>query len=369
MERSVSLSWTQKLQLLRGVLGGERAFAGPFTVLLDITSRCNLSCVGCRYHSPEIDLPSLSDPAIRDVPLELVERLCSEFPELGTRAVMLISEGESLLHPQVYEIIRLCKASGARVTLFTNGTLLTEDRRTALIRSGLDTLKISYWGTGPDEWARNYPGTDPDLLRRVAGHVRLMNKSKQAADSPRPRTILHYVINRNSYRKLREAVEVAADILCDGISFSVFKPRRGLLDCHALTAPEEGIVIKELQTLRPILQDYSLAHNLDDVLLRYRIGGKCWLKLPCYIGWLDARVKMDGTVQPCAPCSLQLGSLQGTSLREIWNGPAFRNFRKAASSRRSLAGLQENCDCIYCCHVPTNQLMYRYAGWLRGKHS
>jgi MoaA/NifB/PqqE/SkfB family radical SAM enzyme len=303
------------------------------------------------------------------MPVELVERLCPEFPRLGTQSVVLISEGESLLHPKILEIIRLLKASGVRVTLFTNGTTLTEDCGTALVKTGLDILRVSYWGTGPEEWATNYPGTNPELLRRVGDQVRSLNKLKRAASVRNPRAILHYVINRSSHRGAPEVAGLAADLLFDEVCFSVFKPRKGFLQSHALTADEQRYVIRQLRKSRSTLRKHGLDHNIDALLLRYGVGEECWLKLPCYIGWVDARIKMDGSVLPCAPCDLIMGNLFQTSLEEIWNGPAFRRFREAAASRKGLAQLQGDCDCAYCCHVPTNQRIHRYARWLPGRQS
>lgn len=41
----------QKIKLLQGLLTGEYAHTGPFHAVVGLTSRCNLRCVGCRYHS------------------------------------------------------------------------------------------------------------------------------------------------------------------------------------------------------------------------------------------------------------------------------------------------------------------------------
>jgi MoaA/NifB/PqqE/SkfB family radical SAM enzyme len=364
VSRSISLSWIERLRFLKSIVAGERAQAGPFTVLLDITRRCNLTCVGCRYHSSELAGPTLSDSSPEEMPVDLVERLCSEVRELGTRAIILISEGESLLHPRVFEIIRLGKSSGMRVSVLTNGTVLNGPKREQLIQSGLDLLKISHWGTGPDQWKINYPGTDPDVLRRVRGNIEELNRAKRFAGTTKPRTVIHYVINRHSLPFLRDAIEMASDTRCEEMFFSVFKTRRGSLERHALDPAQEHVVMGELRALEPELKKRCLAHNLDDVLLRYRIGQDCWQRLPCYVGWVDARVKMDGTVRPCGPCNLSMGNLNERSLKDIWNGAAYRDFRKATGSRKSLAELQPSCDCTYCCHVPTNHRIHRYAGTL-----
>jgi hypothetical protein len=44
------------------------------------------------------------------------------------------------------------------------------------------------------------------------------------------------------------------------------------------------------------LNSLSMEHNIGETLLRYRIGEAVWNKLPCYVGWLHARIKVDGMV-------------------------------------------------------------------------
>jgi MoaA/NifB/PqqE/SkfB family radical SAM enzyme len=41
----------QKYRLLKGLCTGDRACTGPFYVTLDVTSRCNLLCLGCRFRA------------------------------------------------------------------------------------------------------------------------------------------------------------------------------------------------------------------------------------------------------------------------------------------------------------------------------
>ena len=157
----------QKARLLRGVLHGEAAFGGPIYVDVDVTRRCNLHCVGCQYHSSHTrDLPS-SDPTVQDVPFEQIEQLSTDLSKLGTREVLLVGEGEPLLHPRVCDIVSAFKTAGCRVQVFTNGTLIDEGLARALIESGLDILRVSLWASSVDEY-------------------RLVNPARALASSTRP---------------------------------------------------------------------------------------------------------------------------------------------------------------------------------------
>ena len=90
----------QKVNLLRGLLTGETAYAGPFFVTIDVTRRCNLTCLGCRYHSSLVNLPAPGDPAILEISFDLVEKLSEELAAMGTTIISFMGEGESMVIPQ-----------------------------------------------------------------------------------------------------------------------------------------------------------------------------------------------------------------------------------------------------------------------------
>ena len=61
---------------------------------------------------------------------------------LGT-AIIAISGGEPMLHPDLDEIIRHIRATGAIAGLITNGYLLNAERIERFNHAGLDHLQIS----------------------------------------------------------------------------------------------------------------------------------------------------------------------------------------------------------------------------------
>ena len=73
---------------------------------------------------------------------------------------------------------------------------------------------------------------------------------------------------------------------------------------------------------------------------------------------------MDGTVLPCGDCNLVMGNLYDNSLEEIWNGPAYRAFRRQTWTRAGLRALGRQCDCAFCCHVLDNARVHRFFKWV-----
>jgi MoaA/NifB/PqqE/SkfB family radical SAM enzyme len=112
----------------------------PIQVHIIPMRRCNLSCTYCNEYD------DFSDP----VPLEEMYRRIDKLAALGT-TLITISGGETLLHPQLDDIIRRIRSHGILSGLITNGYLLTPQRIQQLNDSGLDHLQISIDNVKPDE--------------------------------------------------------------------------------------------------------------------------------------------------------------------------------------------------------------------------
>jgi len=352
-------TFLQKIKLLRGLSTGERAYAGPILVTVGVTRRCNLQCLGCRYHSPLIHIPPPEDPGILDILPDLFEKLCQELTSMGTGKLVLTGEGEPLLHPDLFDFISTAKGAGFHVTLFTNGTLLDEVKTQALIDSRLDALIVSLWTSSPEEYEQNYPGTNPDHFRRVVEGLNLLSAFKANRKTPLPSVILYHPINRYNYEKIASIAELGHATGCSGLHFVPFITHSGELAQHALSPVEEKRLCHSLIQMKQRLDSVHMNHNIDEIVLRYRIGEAVWEILPCYTGWFHARIKVEGTVFPCAQYHLSLGSLEKTSFREIWNSPAYRTFRRQTLTRRGLASVAKNCDCGFCCFVSDNNRIHQ----------
>jgi MoaA/NifB/PqqE/SkfB family radical SAM enzyme len=112
----------------------------PIQVHIIPMRRCNLSCAYCNEYD------DVSEP----VPIEEMYRRIDKLAALGTTLVT-ISGGETLLHPQLDDIIRRIRSHGMISGLITNGYLLTPQRIQQLNQAGLDHLQISIDNVQPDD--------------------------------------------------------------------------------------------------------------------------------------------------------------------------------------------------------------------------
>jgi MoaA/NifB/PqqE/SkfB family radical SAM enzyme len=59
-----------------------------------------------------------------------------------------------------------------------------------------------------------------------------------------------------------------------------------------------------------------------------------------------------------------MGNLRDTPFADIWNGEAYRAFRRQAASLEGLASFSSDCECRWCCYARDNYLVHRIAKWV-----
>ncbi|MDO8283295.1 MAG: radical SAM protein [Thermodesulfovibrionia bacterium] len=360
------MSLYKRAKLLHGLLTGEVAKTGPFFVDIDLTNRCNLKCLGCTYHSSDVKKVSQQGSAEADISVDLFKDLCKELKIMGTESLIFHGSGEPFLHNNILDMLSIAKESGFHVTIITNGTLLDMDMLKSLIGLRLDTLKVSLWASSIDGYRKNYPGTNPDYFDKVINTLKLLTSLKASLKSRTPLLQLHHPINRHNYKTIGEFTNLALDTGCNILSFSPFWTVKGQVDSAALSKDEEEVMIRSLRKNKERLKYLTINDRTDDTLLKYRLGSSVWKKVPCYVAWYHARVRVDGKVQPCGRClpEVNFGNLNNDTLHDIWNGESIRSFRSAALDPRTKASMLEGCDCNYCCFAVDNMKVHRIFKWI-----
>jgi MoaA/NifB/PqqE/SkfB family radical SAM enzyme len=119
-----------------------RAVGSRYTPLLAqivVTRRCNLSCGYCNEYD------DFSPP----VPLATMLARIEHLGKLGTASITLTG-GEPLLHPELDTLVRTARATGAIVTMITNGFHLSRNWIARLNAAGLHGMQVSIDNLRPD---------------------------------------------------------------------------------------------------------------------------------------------------------------------------------------------------------------------------
>jgi MoaA/NifB/PqqE/SkfB family radical SAM enzyme len=122
--------------------------------------RCNLACTYCN------EFDDFSKPVATEEMFRRVDKLGA----LGT-AVITISGGEPLLHPELDDIIRRIRMNGMIAGLITNGYFLVPERIQRLNRAGLEWLQISIDNVTPDDVSKKSLKVLDKKLENLAEHA------------------------------------------------------------------------------------------------------------------------------------------------------------------------------------------------------
>ncbi len=356
-----------KLQLLRGMLSGNKAYNAPSYVSVDITRRCNLQCLFCPIHSPEIKGKFEGTSAVDDISLEIFETLCIELGKMGTRLVIIEGEGEPMLHKHVFDFISIVKKNKMEAMLLTNGTLLNHENAERLVDSDLDFLKVSLWSSSAQEYDQSHPDVNPAVFHKIIQGVKYIAEWKKEKSCKTPVIELYYILTSRNYKTLDRLGLLASEIGANAIWFSTLHDMSGKFSDLVVGLKDQEACFGALNKLKKQLASLSLEHNIDFIIQRYLMGEKAYLKMPCYAGWFYARIKMDGKIFPCFWNNSLMGDLNQSSFEKIWNASAYRAFRDKAGTKPGIAEIATGCDCNWCSHAVNTKKIYDIIKWFPGK--
>jgi MoaA/NifB/PqqE/SkfB family radical SAM enzyme len=321
-------------------VSGERAKVAhdpPVCLYLEVTNRCNLLCTTCPRTYEELEPPA-------DLSWELFTSIVDQLPDLA-RAV-LHGVGEPMLVANLPQMVRYLKDRGVYVLFNTNGTVLSERNGRALIDAGLDELRVSLDASNRESFkairGRDYFG-------RIIRNLRAFRKLQDREGLTRPQVSLWLTGLRETVKELPAFVKLAADIgvkevylqrLVFFAASAIGKARPDQALFEQLTQ-EEALYLTQAEDLaRSLGVTFSASGAATEPGLSLKGSGDASPWSLCRRPWSLMYFTANGRALPCciAPFSQHgydnytLGDAKQQSLQEIWNGPAYRNFRAALLS-------------------------------------
>lgn len=133
--------------------------ATPTVLNLEPTTLCNFNCWYCiGRHMKQGELAFDDFVSVLD-----------NFPSL--KMIALVGEGEPLIHKRFFDMVRVAKERGIRVSTISNGSAFSQSVIKKICDSGLDYISISIDSVDPETFAQSR--IDGDLNKVCAGIERL----------------------------------------------------------------------------------------------------------------------------------------------------------------------------------------------------
>ena len=300
----------------------------PVSGAIELTSRCNLRCIHCYV--------TCDHRCGRNNPAELSARwwmdLIDQIADAGC-LFLLFTGGECLLRPDFPEIYRHACKKGLLVTVFSNGTSITEKVMDVFEKYPPHSVEISLYGATAVTYEK---------ITHVAGSF---EKCKQGIDQIfdhgfhlKLKTML---LNMNIH-ELAEMEVFAADM---GVPFrfdAMISPR---LDgdpapLNYRVRPEQ-VVAKEFADQKRAKQQHDFYYRMN----RQAISTDLYV---CGAGMNMFHIDAFGIMRPCMMVPGRGQSLLNRSFKQIWHSEAFTQFSKKEKAPEACQTCDKKMLCGYC---------------------
>ena len=167
---------------------------------IEPTTRCNFTCGFCSGRQMD-----QSDFAVEDF-----ERLLASFPDL--EHIELQGEGEPLLHKGFFEMARQARARGIRLSMITNGSLLSEERVAAILDVGFEAIYVSI--ESPEEAA--FQKIRGGLLSKVKEGIARLLAARNARGMKQPTVGFAITVLKDTAQSLPAIADLYHELKMDG---------------------------------------------------------------------------------------------------------------------------------------------------------
>jgi radical SAM protein with 4Fe4S-binding SPASM domain len=301
----------------------------PFIVAWEVTKSCNLSCIHCRASATDA-----RDP--KELTTEEGFRLLDALKSFGVKMVILTG-GEALVRRDVFDLARYGTSLGLRMTLATNGSLVTKEVAEKIKQSGIVRVSVSLDGTTSEVH---------DEFRGLKGAFDLATEGiRTLIDSGVPVQINTTVAAMN-VDQMKDFPAMIRDL--GAIAWHVF-----FLVPTGRGAQLEAATVQEY---RDMLEEFYLVYKEARIECKatcapqfYRLlaekGGDVKTK-GCLAGTGFAFISSLGEVQPCGFFQVSLGNIREKAFKEIWEeSPVLRSLRDT----KQLQGPCKSCEYTNVC--------------------
>ncbi len=328
----------------------------PVTTLrrayVEITNLCNLSCSTCMRNVWQVEYGCMSEQTFACL-LSGIQAF-SPKPE-----IFFGGYGEPLSHPGCLDMIEQAKSLGLKVSLITNGILLSEEVSRRLIELGLDRLWVSLDGASPECYldirlGNALPGIIENLKRLRALQVQQYGFYGYGR---LPRLGIAFVAMKRNIHDLPEIIRLGSEL--GAVEYSITN-----VLAHNPALRQESLYFRSMDQMRnPAAHQWKQIIHIptidvnsttDQVLVKLlkssdqldlfgsdlgQDGDQC-----PFVERGSLSIRWDGKVSPCLPLLYThayylnerqrtsqeyfVGDLQRSSLADIWNDRNYLALRR-----------------------------------------
>ncbi|MBZ0300914.1 MAG: radical SAM protein [Anaerolineae bacterium] len=218
----------------------------PRLIFWETTAGCNLRCIHCR----RVTLADQLTP--QDLSTQEAFQLVDQVAEVG-KPVFVLSGGEPLFRPDIFEIARYATDAGLPVALATNGTLVDDAVAAQIKASGVKRVSISFDGAD---------AATHDAFRGLAGSFEATIRGFKALRSVGLPVQINTTVANHNKTQLNAMLQLAKDLDAVGLHLFLLVP----VGCGVEIAEEQMITAQEYEQVLNWM--YDLEQSEPDLQLK-----------------------------------------------------------------------------------------------------
>jgi radical SAM protein with 4Fe4S-binding SPASM domain len=285
----------------------------PLVMSWNVTRECNMKCSHCYINATDKKLDN-------ELTTQEAKNLMDQIYRVS-RPLLILSGGEPLLRPDIYELISYGSKIGLKMGLGSNGSLIDEAAAKKLKKAGITTVSISLDSNVPAQH---------DEFRGVAG---AWEKAVEACKALRRNNVLIQVnttLTQQNYNQIDDIMALAESIGVENFHLFFLVPtgRGTKLADISPSQYEEMITTTFAKTANHTLNVRpSCAPQFMRIAKDMGVDMRQWIR-GCIAGLYYCRIYPNGDVTPCPYLPIKLGNVREKSFEEIWfNSEVFKALR------------------------------------------
>jgi radical SAM protein with 4Fe4S-binding SPASM domain len=306
----------------------------PLVMSWNVTRECNMKCSHCYINANE---GKLTNELTTKEAKKLMDQICEV-----SKPLLILSGGEPLLRPDIFEIIKYGASKGLKMGLGSNGSLIDDSVAKNLKDSGIATVSISLDSHIPAQH---------DEFRGVVG---AWEKAVNACKALRKNNVLVQVnttLTHQNYNQIDDIMSLAEGIGVENFHLFFLVPTgRGTKLTDISPQKYEDMitntfakVAKHRLNVRP-----SCAPQFMRIAKGMGLDMRQWIR-GCIAGLYYCRIYPNGDVTPCPYLPIKLGNVREKSFKEIWfNSPIFKALRDPNSLKGKCGACEYRTLCGGC---------------------
>lgn len=268
----------------------------PLNAMIELTYRCNVDCVHC--YCQHLDEPKVRPELTTQEWLSVVDQLA----EMGTLN-LTITGGEIFMRPDFWEIAFHAKKRHFAITLFTNGTMITEKVADRLKELRPMSIEMSLLHS---EEAKH------DLLAKKQGSYKRILRSAKLLKERNLSFVLKTSLLKQNVNKVSEIYDLGMSAGARKVTFST------------TTAPRNDGSLSPFATA-PSLQELK-EYFLMDKPLKWEVKPEVPQEVAegrgtCGAATTSIALNPYGDILPCIQLFIAFGNVKEKSIREAWENP------------------------------------------------